>query len=305
MDGTKPIGTSVGKRLLWYIRPRNRGLKLKLKAVVMTNQILVQASVLGIFLGVALAAGAETTLLDTGYGQMYNLQFDQAHHTFSEYQQLHPEDPMAAVSDAAAYLFTEFDRLHILQSEFFVHDDHFYADSKPAPDPLLKQKFEAALKHAAELAGKAPQDPSAIFATILRHGLQSDYLALIEKHYPESFKEMKAARTLAEQLLAVHPEYYDAWIAVGVENYMLSAKPAPVRWLLRLGGGQTNRSLGIDKLRLTAEKGRYLAPFARLLLAVAALRDRNKGRACDLLAALAREFPSNPLYKQELARLSD
>jgi hypothetical protein len=157
MDGTKPIGTSVGKRLLWYIRPRNRGLKLKLKAVVMTNQILVQASVLGIFLGMALAAGAETTLLDTGYGQMYNLQFDQAHRTFSEYQQLHPEDPMAAVSDAAAYLFTEFDRLHILQSEFFVHDDHFYTDSKLAPDPLLKQKFEAALKHAANWQARHPR----------------------------------------------------------------------------------------------------------------------------------------------------
>jgi hypothetical protein len=70
---------------------------------------------------------------------------------------------------------------------------------------------------------------------------------------------MKAARMLAEQLLAVHPEYYDAWIAVGVENYMLSVKPAPLRWLLRLNGGQADRTLGIDKLRLTAERGHYLA----------------------------------------------
>jgi hypothetical protein len=273
--------------------------------MILTKHMFARASVIGVVAGMTLAAGAETTLLDTGYAQMYNLQFDQAHRTFSEYQRLHPEDPMAAVSDAAAYLFTEFDRLHILQSEFFVHDDHFYTDSKLTPDPRLKQKFEAALKDAAELVGQEPQDANAIFASILRHGLQSDYLALIEKHYAASFKEMKEARALAEQLLAVHPEYYDAWIAVGVENYMLSAKPAPLRWLLRLGGGQTNRSLGIDKLRLTAEKGRYLAPFARLLLAVAALRDRDKVGARDLLTALAREFPNNPLYTQELARLSD
>ncbi len=140
---------------------------------------------------------------------------------------------------------------------------------------------------------------------MLCHGLESDYLALIEKRYAAAFKEMKMARGLAEQLLGAHPEYYDAWIAVGVENYMLSVKPAPLRWLLKLGGGQTDRLLGMEKLRLTAEKGHYLAPFARLLLAVAALRDRDKPRARDLLAGLAREFPNNPLYTQELAGLAD
>jgi hypothetical protein len=114
---------------------------------------------------------------------------------------------------------------------------------------------------------------------------------------------MKVARGMAEQLLAIRPDYYDAWIAVGVENYMLSMKPAPVRWLLKVGGGQTDRTLGIEKLKLTAEKGHYLLPFARLLLAVAALRERDKNQARNLLAGLAREFPNNPLYTQELARL--
>ena len=31
--------------------------------------------------------------------------------------------------------FSEFDRLHILQSEFFTHDQHFITDHKLAPDP--------------------------------------------------------------------------------------------------------------------------------------------------------------------------
>jgi hypothetical protein len=46
--------------------------------------------------------------------------------------------------------------------------------------------------------------------------------------------------------LAVHPEYYDAWIAVGVENYMLSVKPAPLRWLLMCPGPIA----GLPKLKL-------------------------------------------------------
>jgi len=269
------------------------------------NYMSARRLVLALMVCLAPVALAEPALLDTGYRQMYNLQFDQAHRTFAQWEQMHPDDPLGAVSDAAAYLFTEFHRLHILQSEFFVHDDHFYTDKKLAPDPILKQKFEAALSKAGGLAAKKPHDPDANFASVLCHGLESDYLALIEKRYVPAFKEMKVARGQAEQLLTAHPEYYDAWIAIGVENYMLSVKPAPLRWLLRLGGGETDGKVGIEKLRLTAEKGHYLAPFARLLLAVAALRDRDKGRARDLLAGLAREFPNNPLYTQELAVLAD
>jgi predicted Zn-dependent protease len=54
---------------------------------------------------------------------------------------------------------------------------------------------------------------------------------------------------------------------------------------------------------LTAERGRYLLPYARLLLAVAALRDKDKEQAEGLLEGLVREFPKNTLYARELAKL--
>jgi hypothetical protein len=245
----------------------------------------------------------EPTVIEQGYLQMYNLQFDAAHRTFGEWEHQHPQDPLGPVSDAAAYLFAEFDRLHILQSEFFTHDEHFITDHKLTPDPAVKQKFEAATDNAQALADRQPQNPDARFAALLCHGLRSDYMALIEKRYGASFKEMKMARGMAEQLLAQNPKYYDAWVAVGVENYMLSTKALPLRWLLRLGGGQTDKNVGLEKLRIAAEKGHYLLPFARLLLAVAALRDHNNDQARGILADLAKEFPHNSLYVQELARL--
>jgi hypothetical protein len=114
---------------------------------------------------------------------------------------------------------------------------------------------------------------------------------------------MKTSRSLAERLLAADPSCYDAYLAVGVENYLLSLNAAPVRWILRLGGAQTDREEGLQKLRLTASKGHYLAPYARLLLAVAALRDKDRDTARELLAGLSREFPGNDLYRKELARI--
>src|SRR5215471_17342995 len=89
----------------------------------------------------AISALATPNALERGYHNMYNLQFGDAHQAFAEWNQSHPADPIGPVSDAAAYLFSEFDRLHILQSEFFTHDQHFVTDNKLTPDPALQQTF--------------------------------------------------------------------------------------------------------------------------------------------------------------------
>lgn len=100
-----------------------------------------------------------------------------------------------------------------------------------------------------------------------------------------------------------YPDCYDADLAVGVENYLLSLKPLPLRWLLRLGGAGVDENAGIEDLRITAVKGRYLLPYARLLLALAALRDRDAVTARQMLTWLATEFPNNDLYWKELVKL--
>jgi hypothetical protein len=74
--------------------------------------------------------------LDRGYRQIYNLPFDSAHRTFTEYAKTHPDDPIAALSDAAAWLLFEFDRPKILQSEFRISDQPF-PDSTNRPPTRL------------------------------------------------------------------------------------------------------------------------------------------------------------------------
>ena len=245
--------------------------------------------------------------LDSGYRQMYNLQFQDAHQTFRTWEQLHPDDPLGPTSDAAAYLFSEFDRLEILQSDLFLDDGVFVNRRRPKPDPATKHAFELALTRGERLANQIlardPRNRDALFAQVLNLGLRADYTALIEKRDLAALSYTKRAGFVAERLLAVDPACYDAYLAIGFENYILGSNPAPVRWLLRLYGAQTDKDEGIRKLRLTAEKGHYLLPFARLLLAVGALRDRDRNEAREILRGLAREFPNNRLYAQELARL--
>src|SRR5208337_1875012 len=255
----------------------------------------------------AYAANAAPPNLNRGFQQMYNLDFAGAHASFGAYQQAHPEDPMGPVSNAAAYLFSEFDRLHILEADLFTDDHKFDNRNKRTPDPALKTEFEKALAKSTDLANKMlaqnPQDKNAMFSQVMANGLRGDYAAMIEKRNLASLTYMKTARGMAEKLLALDSTWYDAYLAIGVENYLLGSSSAPVRWMLRMTGAQTDKEEGVQRLRLTADKGNYLAPFARLLLAVAALRDKDRQTPRTLLATLAMDFPRNQLYAQELARI--
>lgn len=246
--------------------------------------------------------------LDTAFSSMYNLQFDAAHSVLADWERLHTDDPMGPAADAAAYLFSEFSRLHVLEMEFFTNDKSFETTKHLNPDPVVKQRFLAELDRANQLASAAlqrnPNDANALFASVMLLGLRGDYVSLIEKHNLQGLSYMKQARAEAEKLLAIDPERFDAYLAIGVENYLLSLKPAPLRWVLRIGGAETDKNTGIERLRLTAEKGHFLRPFARMLLAVAAMRDNDPGTARRLLSGLAQQFPKNPLYGKELATIT-
>jgi hypothetical protein len=254
-------------------------------------------------------AGSVTSIpaVDSGFRQMYNLQFDEAHKTFVVFEREHPKDPMGTVSNAAAYLFAEFDRLNILHSEFFVEDSMFRHRPKVTADPAVRKAFDEEISKTQQLSdailASSPQDTDAMFVKIMALGLRADFVALIDRHYLDSLNVLKSSRATAEQLLKIEPAYYDAYLAVGVENYMLSLKAAPIRWFLQMNGAETDRDRGIQNLRLTAEKGHYLSPYARLLLAVAALRNKDKTQAREILSKLVTEFPHNRLYSEELARL--
>jgi hypothetical protein len=245
--------------------------------------------------------------LDHGFSGLYNLDFAGAQKDFALWQRLHPEDPVGPVSEAAGFLFSEFNRLGVLEAQFFENDEAFAGRPKQTPDPALRERFQAAIGRAENLAhtrlAKDPKDRDALFALTLSSGLQADYAALIEKRNLSSLHFAKEASTQAQRLLVVCPDCYDALLATGFSKYIIGSMPAPVRWILRLGGLPADKRGGIADLETTAAQGRYLAPFARILLAIAFVREKDKPRALQLLTGLQHEFPGNTLFPREIARL--
>jgi hypothetical protein len=247
------------------------------------------------------------TSLDDGFRLLYNLDFDQAHQVFLTWQHDHPQDPVGPTAEAAGILFSEFHRLGVLESQFYEDDKSFLNRDKVNPDNAVRDRFNAALAHAQETASTRlatnATDRDALFAMTLSSGLQADYAALIEKRNMSSLHYTREANDWADKLLAVDPSCYDARVATGFSKYIIGSMAAPVRWMLRMGGVSGDKKQGIVELQMTADHGRYLGPFARILLAIAYVRDKDNARARDLLAHLRDEFPKNTLFPREIARL--
>lgn len=250
---------------------------------------------------------SDVSPLDRGFSGLYNLDFVNAQKDFASWQRSHPDDPVGPVSEAAGLLFSEFNRLGVLEAQFYENDKAFADRPKVSPDPRVRIQFHAAIAKAEQVAharlNKDPKDRDALFALTLASGLQADYAALIDKRNLVSLHYTKEATGRAQQLLAVCHDCYDALLATGFSKYIIGSMAAPVRWVLRLGGLPADKQGGITDLQMTAAHGHYLAPFARILLSIAYVREKNNQRALELLTSLQREFPGNPLFPREVSRL--
>ncbi len=260
---------------------------------------------------VSLAAGADipslAPSLDQGFHLLYQLNFPEAHQVFAAWQQEHPDDPMGPACEAAGLLFSEFHRLGVLESQFYENDRAFETRKQLEPDPGVRDRFHQAVELAVSRAqvrlGQNGNDRDALFAMTLASGLKADYAALIEKRNLMSLRFTREATRWARQLLTIDPKCYDAHLATGISQYVIGSIASPFRWLARLGGISGTKADGIHELTLTAQHGRYLAPFARILLAIAYVRENDKSRARELLVSLREDFPQNPLFTRELDRL--
>jgi hypothetical protein len=253
------------------------------------------------------SSSATVSALDRGFSGLYNLDFAGAQRNFATWQQLHPHDPLGPVSEAAGFLFSECNRLGVLEAQFFENDAAFAGRPKVTPDPVVREHFMAAIGQAQNLShqrlAKDSKDRDALFALTLSSGLQADYAALIEKRNLASLHFAKEASAWAQELLAVCHDCYDALVATGFSKYIIGSMAAPVRWILRMGGLPADKQGGITDLQTTAAHGHYLAPFARILLAIAYVREKDKTQALQLLTGLRRQFPGNTLFPREIAHL--
>ncbi|MCS7023368.1 MAG: hypothetical protein NZV14_01095 [Bryobacteraceae bacterium] len=254
-----------------------------------------------------LRTAAEPLPLEIAFDKLYRLDFSSAQRAITTHIERHPADPLGYSVRSAAYLFYELDRLSILESEFFGSDKRIAEKRKPQADPQVRQELMGAIAEARRLAEailqKNANDKNALFALCIASGIQTDYLALVEKRQLGSLSYAKESHRWALKLLAIDSQFYDAYLTTGISEYLLGSMPFFIRWIIRFDQAEGSKPAAVRNLELVSQRGRYFKPFAKVLLAIIHLREKRPLEAERLLRELHLEFPENRLYKKELDKL--
>ena|SRR6516165_4270169 len=241
--------------------------------------------------------------LSAGFDLLYEQKFAEARQTFVSWESRNLEDPFGEVAVAASYLFEELYFQGVLTSDFFLNEKRFLHGIDGRPNPERMSHFGEALARARELAmvrqKTNPNDGEALFALTLAAGMESDAESILQKKHLAGLKHMKEANKYAESLLAGYPDAVDAYIALGIANYIIGSQTAGSRFALWFDGIHGNKKLGMEQVAKTAENGRYLRPFAKILLALAACREKQVALAQKLLRELSEQYPASELFVSE------
>jgi len=246
--------------------------------------------------------------IDQAFAHMYNTDFRGAHELLDRYVSAQPSDPLGYAVRASAFLFSELYRLGILESEFFADDKRIIERKKLQPDAEIKQKLFRAIDDAQSRAAKVLQsnanDQNSLFAMAITQGVTMDYTALVEKRQLSSLSSARRANDYAQRLLKINPQYYDAYLTTGLNEYLIGSLPFYIKWFVHFDGVNGSKNTGIQNLQLVARSGQYLRPFAKILLAMVYLREKQPRETEKLLASLSSEYPENPLLRKELAKVA-
>lgn len=246
--------------------------------------------------------------IDSAFARLYRFHFAGAHGVLDRHLAAHPNDPLGPAVRSAVYLFQELDRLGVLEAEFFAEDRRLLNRKRPAPDPdirlaLLRAVEQARMRATATLA-REPADRDALFAMCLVTGVMADYTALVERRHFSSLSHGRESQGYALRLLRADPGFHDAYLTTGINEYLIGSLPFFLRWFVRFDQVEGDKRQAVQNLELVARSGRYFGPFARILLAIIHLREKDAPEAKKQLAEFARDYPENPLVRRELARLS-
>ncbi len=274
-----------------------------------------QATVLGcIVAGLTAAAQAQHTYplnldptVHDGFDRFYNLDYDGAAQRFETVLRAHPDDPMANAYVLMVVAFRELYRQDLLDTTYYARENFLSSGRKVTVDPAVRQRVEDLTNGAIRLADariKAnSSDKDAYFARGYAKGMHAAFTTLADHSYTGAARQGLSSRNDSEQVLKLDPEYVDAKMAVGIQQFAVASLPRFVRMLVGIAGVGGNKEQGLALLRDCAAHGTATKVESQTALSLFLRHDHRYQEAYDVARTLARQYPQDFLYRLEEANL--
>ncbi len=243
-----------------------------------------------------------------GFERFYVLDYDGAYKIFQTVAQQHPNDPMAYDYLLFTVIFRELYHQDLLDTTFYAHDS-FLATKRDVNVPAAtRQQIEELTNKVIAMTDAAirknPNDKNAYFERSYAKGMHAAFIVLVDHSFAAGARQGYAARNDSEQVLKIDPQYADADMAVGIQQFAVASLPGFVRMVVGIMGVGGNKQRGLDLLKKSAADGVVTKIESRTALSLFLRHDGRYPEALAVQKGLAAEYPHDYLFRLEVANLT-
>ena len=125
-----------------------------------------------------------------------------------------------------------------------------------------------------------------------------------DEDYLNAVWAAKKSYSYLSNAIAVDSTFYDAYMGLGLYNFMIAQTPPALRWAMRISGIAGDKEKGIEYLKLAAKKSKFSKTEANYYLSqiLSEFYEENE-QAEKLLLQLTSKYPGNILFNYSLALL--
>src|ERR1039457_2103644 len=258
----------------------------------------------------ALAAsplGGQQSLVNEGFTDFYNLDYDRAIAVFEKAIARNPGQPDQHNHLAQTLIFREMYRDGALESELVSGNNSFLRRPKLNPTPQNEKRILDEIAKAMALADarlrQNPNDTAAMYASGIAYGLRANYYWVVKKAWHDSLKDATAARKLHNRISELEPDNVDARLVQGLHDYVVGSLPWAYKMLGFLFGMRGDKEKGIRTVQDVAKNGNQDRVEAEVFLCALYRRENRSRLAVPLVQDLIRRYPRNYLLRMELAQM--
>ena len=258
----------------------------------------------------ALAAsppGGQQSLVNEGFTDFYNLDYDRAIAVFEKAIARNPGQPDLHNHLAQTLIFREMYRDGALESELVSGNNSFLRRPKLNPTPQNEKRILDEIAKAMALADarlkQNPNDTAAMYASGIAYGLRANYYWVVKKAWHDSLKDATAARKLHNRISELEPDNVDARLVQGLHDYVVGSLPWTYKMLGFLFGIRGDKEKGIRTVQDVAKNGNQDRVEAEVFLCALYRRENQSRLAVPLVQDLIRRYPRNYLLRMELGQM--
>jgi tetratricopeptide (TPR) repeat protein len=238
----------------------------------------------------------------------YNLDYEGALSRFEAIQKANPQSAIATGYILMTLIFRELYRQDLLDTTYYAHDSFLTSKRSVPVPPAVRERIESLTNSAIALTDQQikanPNDANAYFARGYARGMHAAFITLCDHSYVAAARQGYASRGDSEQTLRIDPNYADAKMAIGIQQFAVASLPRLIRMMVGIAGVSGNKEKGLELLRESAAHGIVTPIESRTALSLFLRHDARYPEAIVVQKGLADQYPHDYLFRLEVANLT-